>query len=467
MEPLKRMSPLRAFLSLREFNRPFIFLGGNMPGQARYSFVAAEPFATITVHPPDGAVNPAGDRDVFRSLSEAISEYGRFKNGPFPFNGGAAGYFSYDLKGMVDGSVKDAVPAVEDNRGNGAKGIPLSSIGLYDTVFVYDHLKEECFLVSAGIRNGIFKEIKSALTLKKPPLLPKTPSAPVSMAVESNLTKEAYVETVNKALDYIASGDIYQINLSQRLKIPLSTLPVKDPFTLYLALTRKSPARFSSFMDLGRFQIISNSPERLLKIENGFVETEPIKGTRPRGKTPDEDRALIEELKNSPKEKAEHLMIVDLERNDIGKVSLPGTVEVTEFSRIETYPNLHHMVSSVRGRLAPSFDAPAALKAVFPGGSVTGAPKIRAMEIIAELEPDNRGIYTGGIGWMDFSGKTMDVSMAIRTAVCMDSFLSLNVGGGIVADSVPEEEYAETLLKAKDFLKALKNSAINGGVLRR
>ncbi|MBI5560729.1 MAG: anthranilate synthase component I family protein [Deltaproteobacteria bacterium] len=269
-------------------------------------------------------------------------------------------------------------------------------------------------------------------------------------SIESTLTKEDYIKTVKKALGYIASGDIYQINLSQRLKIGCA----QDPFAVFFPLFKKDPAPFGSFMDFGRFQIISNSPERLLRVESGVAEVEPIKGTRPRGKTPEEDKVNLEQLRQSPKERAEHLMIVDLERNDLGRVSVPGTVEVVIFEKIETYPSLHHMVSKVRGRLRPGIDAPAALKACFPGGSVTGAPKIRAIEIIDELEPVRRGIYTGGLGWMDFGGD-MDIAMAIRTAVCKDSYLYLNVGGGIVADSDPEEEYAETLIKAEDFLKVL------------
>jgi anthranilate/para-aminobenzoate synthase component I len=206
-------------------------------------------------------------------------------------------------------------------------------------------------------------------------------------------------------------------------------------------------------MDCGAFKIISNSPERLLKVEDGIVETQPIKGTRPRGSTDEEDRRFMEELKNSTKERAEHVMVVDLERNDLGRVSIPGSIEVRDFEKIETYPVLHHMVSTVRGRLKPGMDGPMALRASFPGGSVTGAPKIRAMEIIDELEPNLRGIYTGGVGFIDFNG-SMDISMAIRTALYKDGRLHLNVGGGIVADSVPEDEYEETILKARDFLEA-------------
>jgi para-aminobenzoate synthetase component 1 len=207
-------------------------------------------------------------------------------------------------------------------------------------------------------------------------------------------------------------------------------------------------------MDFGGFQVISNSPERMLMKNGRVIETSPIKGTRRRGNTVDEDNALIGELRLSDKERAEHVMIVDLERSDLGQVSAPGSVKVLEFGRIATYPHLHHMVSTIRGTLRPEVDAPEALKRVFPGGSITGAPKIRAMQIIAELEPCRRGLYTGAMGWIGFNGD-MDMAMAIRTAVVKDGLLHLGVGGGIVADSKAEDEYEETLLKATDFLGAL------------
>jgi para-aminobenzoate synthetase component 1 len=205
-------------------------------------------------------------------------------------------------------------------------------------------------------------------------------------------------------------------------------------------------------MDMGDFQIISNSPERLLKTEGTSAETSPIKGTRPRGRTPEEDKRFIWALKNSAKERAEHVMIVDLERSDLGAVSAPGSVNVTEFEAVKTFPGLHHMVSTISSTLESS--SLECLRAIFPGGSVTGAPKIRAMEIIDELENAPRGLYTGGLGWVDFSGD-MDMTMAIRTAVYKDGALYLSVGSGIVADSKPEEEYDETILKAKDFFDAI------------
>ncbi|MEK6531660.1 MAG: aminodeoxychorismate synthase component I, partial [Deltaproteobacteria bacterium] len=273
---------------------------------------------------------------------------------------------------------------------------------------------------------------------------------PAAAAYLSNFTRQEYINAVNAAKGYIAAGDIYQINLSQRLEIQWEG----DPFRLYSTLVEKNPAPFSSFLDLKDFQILSCSPERLLKISGDMATTMPIKGTRPRGKTPDEDKKFLDELKSSGKEAAEHVMIVDLERNDLGAICEAGTIEVPEFGGITAYPHLYHMVSTVRGRLNKGINSIHALKKIFPGGSVTGAPKIRAMEIIDELEKAPRGVYTGGIGWAGFNG-AMDMSMAIRTAIFRGDVMRLSVGGGIVADSVPEHEYSETLLKASDFFRPL------------
>lgn len=424
------ITPQRAFLALRHLQMPFIFPGG---ASRRHSIVSASPLEVIKT---DGRA-----ADPFTALSETAARYSRKSKGPFPFNSGAVGYFSYDLKDVIE-------PKVFKERGKKGIGIPASIIGIYDPVFIYDHAEEKGYLVSTGGLKERVEEFRKAFN-NAPEGLPER----LSMACagfSSNFTKEGYLNAINRAKDYISSGDIYQINLSQRLTIPWKG----DAFSLFASLTENYPMPFGSFIDYGEFQIISNSPERLLKIADGIVETSPIKGTRPRGKDPEEDSFFIEELKKSKKERAEHVMIVDLERNDLGRISVPGSVNVTEFEEAYTYPGLHHMISTVRGILKEGIDSPSALRSVFPGGSVTGAPKIRAMEIIDELEPDKRDIYTGAVGWMDFNGE-MDFSMAIRTAVSKDGLLYLNVGGGIVADSVPEDEYVETLIKAKDFLSTL------------
>ncbi|MEK7678988.1 MAG: aminodeoxychorismate synthase component I, partial [Deltaproteobacteria bacterium] len=273
---------------------------------------------------------------------------------------------------------------------------------------------------------------------------------PAKSGFSSDTSKEEYLSSIKKAHEYISNGDIYQLNLSHRLKIPWHG----DGFSLFAALLDKRPSPMNSYIDFGDFELISNSPERYLRADAKSAETSPIKGTRPRGNTPDEDALLVKELLSSEKERAEHVMIVDLERNDLGMAAEKGTVEVPDFCKIETFAGLHHLVSTVKARLRADTGPIGCLKAMFPGGSVTGAPKIRAMEIIAELEKTPRGIYTGCIGWIDFSSR-LDMAIAIRTAVYKDNALYLNVGGGIVADSDPEAEYEETLLKAKDFLDIL------------
>ena len=268
--------------------------------------------------------------------------------------------------------------------------------------------------------------------------------------VTSNFDRAGYEEAVSKVVEYIRAGDCYQVNLSQRLLAPLR----EHPLDLYGRLRKLNPAPFAAYFDLGDFQILSASPERFLKVENGEVETRPIKGTRPRGRTPEEDAALIADLISNPKDRAENVMIVDLLRNDLGRVCEYGSVRVPTVCEIETFQYVHHLVSEVRGKLRPECGPLDLLRAAFPGGSVTGAPKVRAMEIIAELEPTARGPYCGSLGFIGFDG-TMDTNILIRTFTAGGGWLQFPVGGGIVADSDPHREYEETLHKAAGLLRAL------------
>jgi para-aminobenzoate synthetase component 1 len=425
-----KIEPQAAFLSLRGLPLPFLMSASPLTGGRRHSVVGGGPFLTVAASDVDSVTVESGGAshtersDVFSVLSRILKRYSPL----IPFG---AGFFSYDLKN-----------AIERGRFRPGPG-PLCIFGFYDAVYVYDHMKRTGRLVSAGIEKGALEEISARL--ESHPELEETSFA--SGPARSNLSKADYILAVEKALGYIAAGDIYQINISRRLEAEASG----DPFSLYLSLLRHYPSRFPSFMDFGDFKVISNSPERLLRVKDGVAETEPIKGTRPRGASPFEDLALAEELRKDPKERAEHTMIVDLCRNDIGRISRAGTVEVAGFQRIETFPAIHHMVSTVRGMLRPGVSPFEALRVVFPGGSVTGAPKIRAMEIIDEIERDARGIYTGGVGLL--YGDTLDISMAIRTAVFEKGKIGLSVGSGIVADSRPEKEYEETVLKGGDFLK--------------
>ena len=445
-----------AFARLRNLPMPFISSGVAAGSRGAYRFAGADPLLTVKTESGKTTVSGKGRSesysDPFKALSDVVAGL-KSEVRVFPFNSGLFGYFSYDLKGIVEPR------AASGKHDHGAPPVPELMAGLYDPVFVYDTTKAAGHLVSASGDTGRFAVFMDLL--KNGPAA--APGLTEAGQYSSNMTREEYLSMISRALAYISSGDIYQINLSQRFSIRLKG----DPYALFLKLSRDHPAPFSSYLDLGGFQIISNSPERLLKVSGRSVETSPIKGTRPRGRNAEEDLAMIEELRTSVKERAEHVMIVDLERNDLGRVSVTGSVTVAEFEKVDTYRHLHHMVSTVRGTLRPGVDAAAALRAVFPGGSVTGAPKIRAMEIIEELEPSPRGVYTGGIGWMDLNGD-MDIAMAIRTAVFSDGLLHLHVGGGIVADSLAEDEYEETLLKARDFLSCLgiesrRNAKAAGG----
>ncbi|MBI5237511.1 MAG: aminodeoxychorismate synthase component I [Deltaproteobacteria bacterium] len=461
--------PFNAFAAIRRLDMPFIFAGGVF--KRRYSFVGASPFAIVRTTAQGTEVNDLNGRidssktykDPFEAIKVLISAYAPKEPGPLPFNSGAVGYFAYDLKDVLA-----AKPSHAKKAGKHGLGLCLSVIGFYSSLYVYDHEENKGYITYMETEKGNSRHsIKEALeNLDGADFFPLQcqPSAgatgaqpfakmdvrPAKAGFSSDTSKEEYLSSIKKAHEYISNGDIYQINLSHRLELPWDG----DGFSLFASLLEKRPSPMNSYIDFKDFELISNSPERFLRADRGSAETSPIKGTRPRGNTPDEDAALVKELLSSEKERAEHVMIVDLERSDLGMAAEKGTVEVEDFGKIETFAKLHHMVSTVRARLRADVGPIGCLKAMFPGGSVTGAPKIRAMEIIAELEKTPRGIYTGCIGWIDFSTR-LDMAIAIRTAVYKDKTLYLNVGGGIVADSDPEAEYEETLLKAKDFLDIL------------
>lgn len=443
VECIKNIRPPEAFSSLRRLDYPFILYGWRYDGK-RHSYAGAMPLTLFTT---DAA---AFGKDPFDEISTLLEGYGCREKPPFPFSGGICGYFSYDLKNGLEPFIGRALnrnfPREADDK------IPDCVAGFYDPIYVYDHEGKNAYVVSMLGDKKRFKTFIDALRdgTGHSPQSGDIGVNPAAAAYSSNFTRQEYINAVNAAKGYISAGDIYQINLSQRLEIQW----MGDPFALYSTLIEKNPAPFSSFLDLKDFQILSCSPERLLKISGDLATTMPIKGTRPRGKTPDEDKKFLDDLKSSGKEAAEHVMIVDLERNDLGTICEAGTIEVPEYRCITAYPHLYHMISTVSGRLKKGINSLHALKKIFPGGSVTGAPKIRAMEIIDELEKAPRGVYTGGIGWAGFNGN-MDMSMAIRTAVFRGHVMRLSVGGGIVADSVPEHEYSETLLKASDFFKPL------------
>ncbi len=437
------IEPLAAYRRIRVLGRGFMLSVED--GPERYTVVGAGPSVVVDVERDailvDGRRLPP--KDPFGFLAELMeSESPPTQPSSFPFSAGLVGFFAYDLNGLIEPSLKKKTEEDE------LSGLPLASLGFYRTTYIYDMNRQRGFILSLDGRKGVDslrRLIEDSHAPQPKPFLADTE------CIGSSFTEGGYRDAIERALDYIAMGHVYQINLSQRLKLPACG----DGLSLYAELRKDGAGRFSSFMEFDGFQIISNTPERLLRIKDGVAEIEPIKGTRPRGKNPVEDNLLIEELKGSPKERAEHLMIVDLVRNDLGRFALPGSVRVVSFQRIESMPHLHHMVSTVRAELPEGLSPLLALRECFPGGSVTGTPKIRAMELIDEFEPVPRGVYTGGLGWLDVSGR-MDIAMAIRTAVYREPYLYLHVGGGIVADSDPVSEYRETLLKAEDFLNTLK-----------
>ncbi|MGL5664415.1 MAG: aminodeoxychorismate synthase component I, partial [Cetobacterium sp.] len=366
-----------------------------------------------------------------------------------PFIGGAVGFLSYDLGNYIENLPRKAIDDLN---------VYDLYFGLYDCVIVVDHLenktyiatpdinidKEKCLILQ--IENRIFEAEQNgvdSICYEEKEVNP--------IKLNSNFTKKEFEQSVQKVKDYIRSGDIYQANLTQRFN-GRTTL---SSYELYRDLRKISPAPFGAFLNFDDFNILSNSPERFIKCIDKKVETRPIKGTRPRGKNKEEDLKLQEELKNSEKDRAELLMIVDLERNDIGRISKIGTVKVPELFVIEPYANVNHLVATVVGEIEDGKDAVDVIKATFPGGSITGAPKIRSMEIIDELEPTQRNVYTGSIGYIGFNGD-MDLNIAIRTIVKKDDEVFFQVGGGMTWGSNPSDEYQETLDKAKSIMEALR-----------
>lgn len=355
-----------------------------------------------------------------------------------PFLGGLIGYWSYDLAQRLEHVDGRAKPAVH---------LPWSRVGLYDWAVIQDHDRQQTFLVATASRR---EQVLSWLSGSPPSSRPFRITTPF----EAELDRSGYGERFRAVQRYIHAGDCYQINLAQRF----SACYEGDLWQAYLRLRQATPTPFSGYLAWEDKGVLSLSPERFLQAHQGRVEARPIKGTRPRGHTPDADRQLAEELQNSAKDRAENVMIVDLLRNDLGRVCQPGSVRVPQLCGLESYANVHHLVSIVSGTLASQRTPLDLLTAAFPGGSITGAPKVRAMQIIDELEPSQRSVYCGSLGYIDQRGH-MDTSIAIRTAVAEAGKLHIWGGGGLVADSEEEAEYRETLAKIRHLLNALGTNA--------
>ncbi|HHZ83047.1 MAG TPA: anthranilate synthase component I family protein, partial [Nitrospirales bacterium] len=372
-----------------------------------------------------------------------------------PFFGGAVGYFSYDFVHHFEDLPRVAADDLQ---------LPDMHLIFVDSVVAIDHVEQQLHLIFAPPKdrctmesydslcaewNGKLADLDNRLNTPPPPMkdVPETPPT-----LTSTLSKETYMQRVRQCQEYIAAGDIYQANLSQRF---VADLAGYEPQTLYQRLREVNPSPFGAFIEFGEVTIASVSPERLVRLQDRVAETRPLAGTRQRGKTTDDDSRLTDELLADPKEQAEHVMLVDLERNDIGRVCRYGTVQTNEFMAVEQCSHVNHIVSTVQGELAESRDAFDLIQAMFPGGTITGAPKIRCMEILDELEPTTRGPYTGSLGYLSLSGD-LDLNILIRSVIVKGTRGYIQVGAGIVADSIPEREYEETLLKAEALFAAMR-----------
>jgi anthranilate synthase component 1 len=471
-------TPLSAFRRLRP--GPHAFLLESVEGGenwARYSFLGGDPFMVLsgkngrlTLRASDGTTRRLPDGDPLQALRGLLS---RFHPVPAPglprFQGGAVGYLAYD-------AVRHLERLPRTTRDDLA--LPDAQFLLTDNLLVFDNLRHRLLVIAnahveradpgsldraydaAAVKIGI-----TLAQLRRPargpaPLPLPGPDAAADLdesGFTSTMDEPAFTAAVTRAKEYIAAGDAYQIVLSRRLDCRLET----DPFTVYRALRTINPSPYLFFLRLGPTSIVGSSPEVLVRVVDNLVEERPIAGTRPRGRTAEDDARIEVELRTDPKERAEHVMLVDLGRNDVGRVSELGSVRVTEFMTVERYSHVMHLVSHVVGRLAPGSDALDVLAACFPAGTVTGAPKIRAMEIIDELEPSQRGPYAGAVGYVSYSGN-LDSCITIRTIVCHGRRASVQVGAGIVADSDPKAEWLETCSKARGLVLALRTAAASG-----
>jgi para-aminobenzoate synthetase component 1 len=468
-------------------DRPYsFFLDSGMDPQrlGRYSFLGSEPFLVMSSQGSEitlirGQEHKVQHGNPFDALGKLLKIY-KLGHCPAPvsFLGGAVGYFGYDLCHFIE---RLPSTAIDDLK------LPESYFAFYDAIIAFDHLEGKAYLVATGfpemeegqrLRRARMRleEMKdwlcsshSVIAVSRSPeqsegeakqsfdrdcfgaTAPRNDRQSREITLKSNFTPEEYMKAVNRVREYIAAGDVFQVNLSQRFEADLKI----PPYELYKRLRAVNPAPFASYLNFSGVAIVSASPERFLKVQSDLVETRPIKGTRPRGRDPVEDERLAQELIHSAKDRAENMMIVDLERNDLGRVCHYGTVKVTELAILETFPTVFHLTSTVVGRLRRGKSNIDLLKATFPGGSITGAPKVRAMEIIDELEPTKRSVYTGSIGYLGFN-EDMDINIVIRTFLIKEGKAYFQVGGGIIYDSDPEAEYMETLDKAKALIQALQ-----------
>ncbi|MEO5822106.1 MAG: anthranilate synthase component I [Vicinamibacteraceae bacterium] len=460
------LTPAAAFLKVAE-HADYAFLLESVEGGeriARYSFLGKDPFLVLRARDGQAVIERAGEIEVLHepfvdALRRVMAEYRSPVVPDLPrLTGGAVGFFGYDAAPWFE-------PALDGvwERERGRLGDPAGEAAfmLFDTVLAFDHVRHRILLIAnARVTPGESLESLYQFACARIGFLERELAGGLSRAttgggeppiVEARTTREEFEAAVRTAKEHIAAGDVYQVVLSQRYDVRVTA----DPFTVYRALRHVNPSPYMYFLRVGDVSIVGSSPEMLVRVEGRHVETHPIAGTRPRGATHEEDLRLGEELKRDEKERAEHVMLVDLGRNDVGRVCDYGTVRVPQYMTIDRYSHVMHLVSRVEGQLSADKDRLDALVACFPAGTVSGAPKIRAMEIIAALEPSWRGVYAGAVGYLDFAGN-LDCCIAIRTLVLRDGVAQVQAGAGIVADSDPATEYEETRNKAQALLRALE-----------
>lgn len=420
------------------------------PEQGRYSFILLNPKHRIRskngVCELDGqAATATNPFDLIADVLTDMPTTVPLQDLP-PFQGGVAGIFGYDLAPHIENIPQAGLDPVN---------VPDLAVGIYDLVIGFDHVKQTAHII-AHDRDGVTGQVRAAQLADKLKRSEEPVYNPFTPNWSSPFDQDSYCQTIQRTIDYIRAGDIFQANITQCFQ---ADLPEGfDPFAFYGNLRRVNPALFAAYLNFGDFQIASSSPERFLQVQNKQVETRPIKGTRPRHSDPATDQAEAEALINSPKDRAENTMIVDLLRNDLSRVCKPHSVTVPELCGLHSFASVHHLVSTVTGELQDDKSPLDLLRASFPGGSITGAPKVRAMEIIAELEPSQRGPYCGAIGYIGFDG-SMDTNIVIRSLTFAHQQAFAQVGGGIVYDSDPLGEYEETLTKARALFKAFKERA--------
>jgi len=444
-----RSVPINTFMRLAD--RPgLFFLDSALPHErfGRYSFIGCEPSLTVSANQSEITISRNGSSrtfqdDPFEALRAVIEECKNSSSQPgpdceIPFTGGLVGYLGYDLRHFVERLPRNAR---RDQR------FPDMYFGFYDTVLCHDNARDEWHLCGEGATADVLRQaVEQAAPNRTAPEKPR-----ILGEITSNFKKHEYLKAVRDVIEYIRAGDIFQANLSQRFECEVDY----PPAAVYAQLREANPAPFAAYLDIGEGRrVISSSPERFLKVDGRRVETRPIKGTRPRLQDAEADAAMRRELLASEKDNAELAMIVDLERNDLGRVCEFGTVRVDEARTLETYATVHHLVATVSGTMRKGCGIADLLRAAFPGGSITGAPKIRAMEIIDEMEPTARSVYTGAIGWIGADGRA-DLNIAIRTLLTDGQRVTFQAGGGIVLDSEPEAEYQETLAKGRGIRRAL------------